>query len=270
MVLALAATPPQAGAWAAPGASRSLFLEDLTTAELKDRIANGDTIAIIFSGGVEATGPHVALGKHNFRGRAYAEAIARKLGKAVVAPILPIAPNHDGPGSLKAFAGTLSLEPATFAAVNEQVARSLIASGFTTIVLLGDHFDSQAPLSDVAARLETEFSTRGVHVFFVSDGYLKARKAIDDQMQAKGRNAEGHGGLWDTSETQGANPTAVRKPFPESSGLGPDGKFLFTSEGYSGDPHGATAALGRRFATIRVDFAVAEIRRDMALTVNRP
>src|SRR5438309_12025918 len=65
----------------------SVFLEDYTWSEVRDAIAAGATTAIVFSGSVEESGPHLALGKHNLRARAYAERIARALGQTLVAPI---------------------------------------------------------------------------------------------------------------------------------------------------------------------------------------
>src|SRR3954465_13166955 len=120
----LQAAPSQAAA--APDSSKSVFLEDLTTNELKDRIAHGCPVALIFSASTEETGPHVALGKHIFRARAYSAALAREIGDAVVAPILPFARVN---GLSPALPGGIALAPETFSRVNEDVARSLAAGG---------------------------------------------------------------------------------------------------------------------------------------------
>ena len=102
----------------------SVFLEDYSWSELRDAIAAGATTAIVFSGSVEESGPHLALGKHNLRARAYAERIARALGQTLVAPIVPAAPT--GP-ELMRFPGTLNVRPEIFAEYNADIARSLAA-----------------------------------------------------------------------------------------------------------------------------------------------
>ena len=79
----------------AAAAPASVFLEDMTTTELRARLDAGCPVGIIFNGGGEETGPAVALGKHNFRARAYGEALAHAIGDAVVAPVQPFAPNPD-------------------------------------------------------------------------------------------------------------------------------------------------------------------------------
>jgi len=54
-----------------------------------DLIQAGKTTTIILpTGGTEQNGPPLALGKHNARVRANAEAVGRQLGNALVAPVL--------------------------------------------------------------------------------------------------------------------------------------------------------------------------------------
>src|SRR3954447_12746005 len=134
LVLAtLACMLAPAAASAAASTSGSVFLEDLTTSELKDKIARGCPVALIFSASTEETGPHVALGKHIFRARAYSEALARVIGDAVVAPVLPFAPAAEPTALLP---GSISLKPETFARINEEVARNLVAGGIKRVALL--------------------------------------------------------------------------------------------------------------------------------------
>ncbi|MEO8450606.1 MAG: creatininase family protein [Gemmatimonadota bacterium] len=250
VALALLAAGP------APAQSpRSVFLEDYTSAELRDAIASGTTTALIFSGSVEASGPHLALGKHNLRARAYAERIARALGHTVVAPIIPAAPNAE---QLMRFTGTMNVRPEIFAAFIEDIARSLVTAGFTRVFLLGDHGNNQAPLKDLASRLNAELAGRGAHVYFVSDGYAKSTAEIEALAKSRHHIGGGHGGLWDTAETWAVSPAAVRPALiaaGDTSGTG-----TLDARGVSGDPRPATARLGREFGAIRVRNAVAEIR----------
>src|SRR5262245_15555416 len=73
----------------------SVFIEELTWLEVRDALRSGKTTAIIATGGVEMNGPYLATGKHNYILRATTEAIARKLGDALVAPIVPFVPEGD-------------------------------------------------------------------------------------------------------------------------------------------------------------------------------
>src|SRR5450432_3929570 len=66
----------------------SVFIEDLTWMEVRDAMKAGKTTVIVATGGVEQNGPYLTTGKHNVVLRAMTEAIARKLGNALVAPIV--------------------------------------------------------------------------------------------------------------------------------------------------------------------------------------
>ena len=237
----------------------SVFLEDYSWSELRDAIAAGATTAILFSGSVEESGPHLALGKHNLRARAYAERIARALGQTLVAPIVPAAPT--GP-ELRRFPGTLNVRPEIFAEYNADIARSLAAAGFKTILLLGDHGGDQAPLQTLAPRLDAELAPRGVHVYFIGDGYAKATAEIEALAASRHLRGAGHGGLWDTAELWAVAPSAVRPALFAAGDTSASGAL--DARGISGDPRSATQALGREFGDIRVRDAVAQIRALLA------
>ncbi|WP_304170261.1 creatininase family protein [Phenylobacterium aquaticum] len=258
LAAAAALTLLAAQAQAAPA---SVYMEDLTLPELQARLADARPVALIFTGGTEATGPSVAYGKHNARAHAYAGEIARQLGNAIVAPVLPFAPNSD---KLKGVAGTITLTSETFTAVNEQVARSLIGGGFKRVALLGDHGPSQAPLKALADKLDAEFAPQGVRVFFISDNYARARTEIEAQIRASGHTSGGHGGLWDTAETWAVAPALVRPTTLHPGDLTDEGNGPLSAEGFSGDPRGATPAMGRKFGALRVRLAVEELKRDLA------
>src|SRR5437016_947296 len=72
-------------------------LELLTHTEVYEKIHNeGKTSVLVVTGGTEERGPHDVLGGHNIIARANAIEIAKKLGNALVAPILPIAVQATG------------------------------------------------------------------------------------------------------------------------------------------------------------------------------
>src|SRR5689334_14916028 len=76
----------------AHAAPQSVFIEDLTWMEVRDRIAAGATTAIVPTGGTEQNGPQIVTGKHNVIVRYTSGEIARKLGNALVAPVIAYVP----------------------------------------------------------------------------------------------------------------------------------------------------------------------------------
>ncbi|KAA2245748.1 creatininase family protein [Chitinophaga agrisoli] len=235
----------------------TVLIEELTSRELAARIDGGATTVLIFSGGTEASGPHLALGKHNYRVYRYAAQIADSIGNTLVAPVLPFAPNSP---VLERFPGTISLSDQTFANVNEQIARSMAAAGFRYIILMSDHFNSQRPLKLLAARLDSALAPKGIRVLFSGDGYAKARAQIETGIAQQGQVPGGHGGLWDTAETWAVIPAAIRTAYLAPGDTTQHGNGPLDAAGVSGDPCLATPELGRRFGQLRVQLAVQEIR----------
>ena len=110
----------------------TVFLEDLTWIEVRDAIAAGKTTVIIPTGGTEQNGPHMVLGKHNFLVKYKAGEVAKRLGNALVAPVMAYVPegNIDPPTGHMRFAGTITTPDEVFAKVLEYAARSLKQHGF--------------------------------------------------------------------------------------------------------------------------------------------
>ena len=91
----------------------TVFLEELTWTEVRDKLAAGVTTVIIPTGGTEQNGPHMVLGKHNYLVRHKAGEAARRLGDALVAPVMAYVPegNVDPPSGHMRFPGTITTPP---------------------------------------------------------------------------------------------------------------------------------------------------------------
>jgi creatinine amidohydrolase len=245
-----------AGAPSDRSAPRSVFLADLTSDELRAAVADGFTTALVYSGGTEGTGPALALGKHNVRAPYYAGRIARELGHALVGQVVPFGVNAE---PLAGYPGTIAVRPETFAALHEDIVRSLARAGFRRIVLLTEHGPNVPVLQALAPRLDAALAPTGVRVVLSTDNYTKSAAEIEAWGRARGVLAGRHGGLLDVSELWFVDASSVR---PERLALGDTSATPRDSaQQVTGDPRQASAALGRRFADIRVRNAVAEIRR---------
>lgn len=250
--------PPETRAADAP----TLLMEDMTMTEVHDAIAAGKTTVLVYSASIEASGPHIVLGKHIYKVRYLGESIARELGNALVAPIMPFAPTSD---QLNKFPGTINLPAETFSRVNEAIVDSMVRSGFRYVILMGDHGGNQAPLQALAPKLDAKYRAKGVRVFFSGDAYAKSDAEIEAYLKDHGYPASNHGGIADTSEVWAADARSVR---PEKIAMGDPidaaaGSVIGPS-GVQGDPRPSSVELGRRFNDIKIKNAVAEIRRLIA------
>lgn len=240
-----ASAAPASGARTAT--TNEVVLENLTWTEVRDALRAGMTTIIVPVGGVEQSGPYVALGKHDRRVALLSVRIARALGNALVAPVVAYVPEGSiaPPEGHMRFPGTLTVPDEVFEATLESAAESFRAHGFTDVVLLGDHGGYQRDLQAVVERLRRRWG---------SDGAVRVH-VIPEYYRARG----GHAGRDDTALTLATAPSMVRlRALRAAARPG-------ASDGvYGEDPRGATAARGRTLADAQVAAAVAAIRRAVA------
>lgn len=151
----------------------SLFLEELTWLEVRDAIAAGKKTAILPTGGIEQSGPYLAVGKHNYVTRAMCASIARALGNALCAPNVPFVPegNIDPPSAHMRYPGTIGVTDATYRALLTDIVASLKANGFAHIVLIGDSGGNQSGMKAVAAELGAKWRGSATSVHFIPEYY---------------------------------------------------------------------------------------------------
>ena len=138
----------------------TVWMEDMTWMDVRDALKAGKKTVVISTGGIEPNGPWLALGKHNFVLKANCDAIARKLGDALCAPILPFVPEGDfepKSGHMTTI-GTVSLKEETFEAVLTDIVTSYKLHGFEKIILIGDSGGNVTGMKTVAEKLNTQWN----------------------------------------------------------------------------------------------------------------
>jgi creatinine amidohydrolase/Fe(II)-dependent formamide hydrolase-like protein len=256
--LALAAAQPAA---AAGPAGSTVYLEDMTSPELRERIAQGATTVLVPIGGTEQNGPYMTLGKHNERAHVLAGEIARQLGNAVVAPVIAYVPEGSihPPVAHMRFTGTISVPDAVFESVLEATARSFKQHGFRDVFFLGDHGGYQADEEHVAAKLNREWrADPACRVHALTAYYRVTQTSYVDDLKAKGQAAAAigtHAGLADTALTLATAPQAVRSEALAKATAAPTER-----DGVHGDPRGASAELGQLGVRRVVESSLAAIR----------
>lgn len=275
-VLALSATLPPVATHAqeldAPrpiAGTGTLWIEEMTWMEVRDALAEGMTTVIIGTGGVEQNGPYVASGKHNFVLSATAEAIARELGDALVAPIVKFVPegNIDPPSGHMRYHATISVRQETFEALLTDIASSFAAHGFTDIVLIGDSGGNTRGMENVAATLNAAWADRPARVHHIPEyytediyscDYLKAELGIfQEPDECVATRNEYHDDYHYSSIIATTDPTRIRAQQRMDAGL-------FSINGVSLAPLSRTIANGRRLVQYRAEITARAIREAMA------
>jgi creatinine amidohydrolase len=231
----------------------TVWLEALTWEEVRQRIADGGTRIIIATAGTEQKGPHLPLGQHRFVLEYTSEHIARAVGNTLVAPIVTYVPegSWDPPSGHMTRSGTISLPNERF--------MGLRAGGFTDIILLGDSGGNQDGMREVAARLNDRWRGSGARAHFIEDYYARsardAERLLTERYGLSSAEIGNHAGVEATSEMLFVNAAYVRR-----DRLAPGNP----ENGVSGDPRKASADIGRALVQIKIDNAVAQIRRSLA------
>lgn len=253
-------------------AQKSVYLEELTTAEVAAMVKNSPSVVIIPVGGTEQNGPHMAIGKHNTRVKVLAGRIATQLTtqlaaqkiSTIVAPVVSYVPegNINPPSEHMKWAGTVSISDDAFKSMLLSTARSFRQHGFTDIVILGDSGNYQTQLAQVAAAFNKEASkdakTTPSRMHFISDYYKATQGSYIAALKAKGLNdAEigTHAASADTALMLAIEPAMVKpEKFAEAAKEGRAGGTL-------GDPRAATATLGQIAADAMVKMSVLAIQK---------
>ena len=261
MVMSLAAQRPADAPATAPSGKPpdSVFIEDLTWAEVRDLIASGTTNVIVGTAGTEQKGPHMVDGEHKFVMEWSADKIARAMGKTLVAPVVTYVPegSWENIGGHMAKPGTITLPEERFVDLLFNAGKSLKAGGFKKIWFIGESGGNRTGMRSAAEKLNALWNGAAT-AYWVDDYYTRAH-ADQNTWAAKflkvGDNEVGnHANILDTSELLFVNSKHIRR----DRLTGND----YPNNGVSGNNQGkATPEVGKQLLQIKLDLAMAQIKR---------
>lgn len=147
----------------------SVWIQELTW-EMVANYLKKDDIAIIPAGSTEEHGPAGPLGVDAYAAIALAEDAAKKSGVLVTPPVWFGDSSHHS-----AFAGTISLKPATLIEVIKDISRSLAKNGFKKILIINGHKLANLPALNIAVKELHEYELTDVF-FAIIDPWKIAKK----------------------------------------------------------------------------------------------
>ncbi len=253
-LLSVASLGAQSRPAGAAGKEPLVEFEMMTWPEVKAAIGSGKTTALVYTGGTEQRGPQNVNGGHTLMGRATVKAIALKLGNAIALPVLPYTPNN----ASAAMPGTIGLTPELLSAVLERIASEAIKTGFTNVIIMGDHGGGQPKVyADLAKKMDSVYAPQGKHVYFCDRVYATANGDFDAYLKSQNTPVSSHAGIPDTSEMiyLGEDLGWVRmSELPNAYG---DKEH---QTGVSGDGRLSSKELGKKIFDMKVDYAVKQIQ----------
>src|SRR5215204_1545727 len=240
----------------------TVWMEDMTWMDVRDAVKGGKTTVIVSTGGIEPNGPWLALGKHNFVLKANCDAIARKLGNALCAPIVPFVPE----GALEPktghmlTAGTISMREETFEAMLADMAQSFKVNGFQNIIFIGDSGGNVTGMKTVASKLTAQWNGTPVvaHIPEYYD-YDSVAKLLNDmgvtKPEMKGDNLHDDPGI--TMNMMVTDPESVRWQGRVKAGKA-------TINGVSIADKAKALEIGKKIVDMRATNTAALIRKAIA------
>jgi creatinine amidohydrolase len=241
-------------------ASINVHVSDMTWMEVRDALKGGKDTVLIPTGGVEQNGPYLATGKHDVVLRATTEAIARKLGNALVAPVVPFVPEGDidPPTSHMKYPGTISLSEDTYEKLLTDICASFRTHGFAHVVMIGDSGGNQKGMKEVAARLNEKWKGGKTHVHFIPEyyDYPGVTKWLEEQ--GVKQVPEGlHDDFAITAIMMTVDPTTVRMKQRVAADK-------FRINGVELAPAAKTIEWGKKIVDYRAEVTVKAIRKAVA------
>lgn len=247
--------------------SAEIRMERMTSPEIGAAIKAGVTTVVVAAGAVEQHGPHLPLFMDAEHGERLASEIARRLGRALVAPTIRVGwSDHH-----MAFPGTVSLRRDTFLAVCHDYCVSLAHHGFRRVCLVPTHGGNFAPLADARdAFNEAAGSDCSVDVYADLIEVIGTWREVAEVQAGLGQRVGGHADIAETSIMMALHDGLVREDLAECGHLTTpdeerelirrilrDGFKTVTPNGILGDARGATPALGEKMIAALADRVAA-------------
>lgn len=240
-------------------------IEYMTWPDVRSRIDDGFTTALFAVGATEQHGPHLPIATDSIQGRATAIAVARAMGKALVAPTIRpgLSAHHMD------FPGTMTVRHETLSNLVVDYCTSLASHGFRTIVVLSSHGGNHdtVRLACREARSRVSSDTRIVPICDLPS------YGVDPEADPDPRDREFHAGRGETSRMLYLAPELVRmerardweSPIPANvrevgSLLAQASTRHFAADGTMGFPSSASAERGSDIIERRVRNVVNQIR----------
>jgi creatinine amidohydrolase len=250
----------------------TVLLEELSWPDVQEALAAGVRTVVIVVASIEQHGPHLPTMTDTAIGHAVGERVARKLGHALLAPVIrPGCSDHH-----LAFPGSLSIPRETLIETVLAYVRSLAPHGFQNFVLFSSHGGNFDALEEAARRLRDEWTPKNVRI-----AAYAGRAALLDMMQVMNAAAESlgvrqdadalHAELTETSIMMVRHPALVAKDRFAQGRMGKiDADELFkgglkalTPNGILGDARAATPEIGAAVLERLSDHLAAFARREL-------
>jgi creatinine amidohydrolase len=239
---------------------RTVLIEELTWPDAEAAIGAGYRTCVLPSASTEQHGPHLPLCTDAAIAEELATRVARRLGNALVAPVIrPGCSDHH-----MGFAGSMTIPKELLVDLYTAYASSLAVHGFDTFVLFSAHGGNFGYLDEAGQRIEDEVGQRVVTVPELQE-FIEHQDAAVGRFGISAERSGSHAGYAESSEMLIVRPDLVRREREVEGHTGltdelfDKGMRHYTDNGVLGDARGAEAAHGEAVLARLTDFIVAKV-----------
>lgn len=247
-------------------------LSEMTWPEVERALAAGSKTVILPLGATEQHGPHLPLATDSFRADAFAERVASRLPRSLVAATLPFGCSDEHAG----FPGLVGVDHETLAAVISDCAHRLAGWGVEALVILSAHGGNARAIALAAERIDRETPELRVWANESLEEIAESALSVARRDGVPPESIGLHAGEGETSEMLRLRPDLVRMERIEPGYTGDmgavmeefraDGLRPVAPSGVLGDPTSAEARRGERYLDAFAEAVAGEItaafRRD--------
>ncbi|MFZ0737919.1 MAG: creatininase family protein [Candidatus Acidiferrales bacterium] len=246
---------------------RSIHLEELSWPDVREAMQGGVDTVVFAVGSTEQHGPHLPLACDTLIGESLAEMVARRLERALVAPVVRVGCSQHH----MAFPGTLSIEGPALQDLLLGYVETIFRHGFKRVVMIPSHGGNFTTVAEAARVAREKWPAKQVVAFADLNRLLEASFKSSSEFGIAAGAAGIHAGEFETSILLSTHPELVDMSRAEEGFTGafasilPDlmqhGVARVSVNGILGDARPADASRGKRYLSAWVDLIMAEIER---------
>lgn len=243
---------------------RTLLIEELTWPDIEAAVDAGYRTCVLPSASTEQHGPHLPLCTDAVIAQELALRVARRLGNALVAPVIrPGCSDHH-----MGFAGSMTIPKELLVDIYGAYASSLAVHGFDTFVLFSAHGGNFAFLNEAGEGIRERVGKIVVAVPELEE-FIEIQNAAVEKFGVSPQRSGSHAGYAESSEMLVVRPDLVHREREVEGHTGPtdelfdEGVRHYTDNGVLGDARAAEAAHGEAVLAALADFIVATVERKL-------
>ncbi len=248
---------------------RKYRLEEMSSDEIHQAIANGIRTIVIMLGSTEQHGDHLPISTDSLIADEIGKRIVTTLGNALLAPTIRVGVSEHH----MSFSGTISIRKNTLISIITDYCSSVTKHGFKNVVIIPTHSGNCKAVEEAVKHLQVKIKEANFIGFSDLMDYFKPIFGVAAKYKILPQVTGVHAGEWETSMVLSIRPDLVEMNKATKGYIGDlekaraivfqKGIKALTANGVVGDPTSADAERGKVYLSHLAEFFVKYVRKRM-------